>query len=302
MRSALALLLLALSPAACGGCGEDEPVTPPPVPKNGEAPVPETFTFRWEGPRPWNDTVYVGTGEMLATSQPFPGRMLGPPGEFVVTAPRGTAYEVRTELILTDAERGMLWHVDSAGVFDTAEPIRIVAPQRSLIRIDGGPHAGPDELVLYDEETGTSGSAIRDETKALFLCAWKGRDGNSYRIRAPARPWVCNEFGAGSRVVAARTRGRQWVVLRAELSPGHEIRVPVGAAPTGGGTVHCDDENALLVLDDEFPIPAPRMAADLTFRATWEGVPPGEHVVRYPDGDEVDITVEDGGEVMLPDR
>jgi len=299
---ALLLVLLACAPAACGGCGEDPPVTPPPVPNNGAAPAVEEFTFRWHGPRPWNDTVYVGTGEVLASSQRFPGRVLGELGEFVVGGVPGGAYVVRTEPLITEAERALLWHVEVAGEFESQQPITLVAPQRARIRVQAPGHGGPDELVLYDEETGTSGSALRDENKALFLCAWKGRDGNGYRHRAPARPWVCDEFLPGPCVVAARTRGRQWVALRTDLSPGTDVRLDVGEAPEGGGTVICEDENALLVLDAEFPLPAPRISIDLAFRATWKGVPPGEHVVRHPDGHEVDITVEDGGEVRLPDR
>ena len=41
------------------------------------------------------------------------------------------------------------------------------------------------------------------------------------------------------------------------------------------------------------------MTAELTYRATWHGVPPGEHRVRYADGHEEPIVVEDGGEVRL---
>ena len=105
--------------------------------------------------------------------------------------------------------------------------------------------------------------------------------------------WLAHEVL--SCVVAARTEGHQWMAVRADLTAGAKLDLDVGRQAEGGGSVVCEDPNATLLLAGEFPVPAPRLRTDLQYRGKWDGVPPGAHQIRYPDGRRVDIEVTEGG-------
>ena len=296
--------VLAVLLASCGGCGPDAPVAPPPRPA-------QPFRFRLVGPAPWNATVHCATGDAIGGDAAWEPAILDPQGGFVVRGREGEAYAVRAEAAPTAAERRMLWGFTASGTLGTgvlADPpgaVVVEAPPRATIELTApAGHAGPDVITVYQEGTRTAASAIRDEQHGLDIAVWTvgdHEDGNSYRMRAPPRPWRLDELAPGRCVLAARTDGRQWTALRVDLSAGAFVTIDAGAQPPAdeAGAVVCEDPFALLLLGGELAVPAPRRTTRLQFRSRWEGVPAGAHRLRYADGREVEITVEPGAEVRL---
>ncbi len=309
----LSIAIAAAAAALFAGCdGQDSaPVSPADGPAK-TAPQLAPHRFRLEGPRPWNGALYFAVGAAIDGDEPYEGTILDESGVFYVAGPPHAPYHVRSEIRPTAAERRMLWMVDARGILgpgvsvapgarDDAEPVVARAPPRTRIifRAPAG-DGGPDAVTLVHEASGTSATAYRDPRQGYFLAIWDDVAGNAYRNIAPARPWSIDDFAPGEYVIAARLEGRQWTARRATLSPGVPLVVDAGVLPAGGGTVICEDGNAWLLLGGDLPVPAPRITTTLHLRSVWHGVPPGAHAVRYPDGREVEIAVEDGGTTRLP--
>ena len=304
-RSHMASLTLALAGAlvACDGSGSDEPIPTATL----EAPAEiKAFRFILDGPLPWNETVYYATGDGIDGDEAYSGAILSSGGLFIVRGSEGAPYHIRSEPRPSAAEKRVLWMVEARGVLGdgltdiTAEAIRVEAPPRALIRFEApGGSAGPDSVTLFQEETRTRATAYRDPRSAFFLAVWDDHAGNAYRQLAPPRPWVVQDFAPGRYVIAARTEGRQWAAWRAELSPERPFEIDSGVQSQGGATIICEDADALLLLNGELAIPAPRITTTLQYRAAWHGVPPGKHAVLYPDGRRVGVEVADDQELRL---
>jgi hypothetical protein len=223
-------------------------------------------------------------------------------GRFELELPQGATYELSSELQPSAAMRSVFWMLDREGRFPDADArLTLELPPRSRVRLLAGsaPH-GVDVVTLFQESTGTFAWALNDPTKALFTGFALGADTDSYQRRAENRPFTTAEFRPGPYVIAARVNGHQWMARRAELTPGGTLELPTHLQPTGGGTVVCENGQAVLLLHGEFPIPMPYRRVDFRLRCQWEGVPPGRHALRYPDGTEVSIDVTDGARIDLP--
>ena len=195
----------------------------------------------------------------------------------------------------------MLWMIDARGVLGGGNGQTVVqAPPRVRLGfLAPAGSGGPDSITLYHEETGTCATAYRDPRQALFLAIWDADGGNAYRNIAPPRPWQVDDFAPGTYVVGAHLTGRQWLARRVTLVAGETTELDAGGQPEGGATVICEDGDALLLLGGELAVPAPRITTTLQFRSVWRGVPPGTHVMRYPDGREVEVVAREGEESRL---
>jgi hypothetical protein len=298
------MLALALGALACDGASGPSGGA---APAQGEQAEKRLHHFRLLGPLPWNKTVYYAIDDAIDAAAPYVGAIVGDNRVFVLSAPAEARFHIRSERLSTEAERRMLWMVDSRGtlgdgVSDTNIPIAeieeirdVTAPERAVVTLTApAGSGGPDALTFYDEETGTCATAYRDPRHAYFLAVWDADTANAYRNVAPPRPWKLEDIAPGTYVVGAVTAGRQWTARRVEIGPRKPLEIDAGAAPAGGGTVVCEDSRALLLLNGELAIPAPRITAALAYRSTWKNVPPGSHKVRYPDGREVDVDVVEG--------
>jgi len=305
-------LVVALLAAHCDGrAGGDRAGLRPAVPEGGGgepavAAPPVEHRFRLRGPRPSKNQLYHAVGDEIDAGRPYTGAILDEAGGFVLTGPPGAPFHVRSEQDPTPAERRMLWMVDVRGTLGagwagpTDEPTEVVAPPRATVALHApAGTGGPDAVSFHHEASATSATAWRDPRHGYFLAIWDAAGGNAYRDIAPPRPWTIDDIAPGSYVVGTRTEGRQWTARRVTTGPDAPLAVDAWAAPEGGGRVTCEDPGALLLLDGELPIPAPRITTALQFRSSWKGVPPGRHAVRYADGREVEIDVRDGAATRL---
>ena len=155
-----------------------------------------------------------------------------------------------------------------------------------------------------DEGSGARLAAVRDPLKGLTFATWDTRHAPdpdpwiAATMTAPTRPWTWSDVRPGKFAIAARAEGRQWVARRVELKAGAAETFDVAAQPKGGGSVVCEEGAAELLIDGDVPVAPLRIVRDL-FRTRWDGVPPGKHAVRFPDGRRVDVRVADGETVTL---
>ena len=223
-------------------------------------------------------------------------------GRFTLELPAGCVFEMCTEKAPSDAMRDTFWMYAETREFPTAPgTLSVRLPQRTRMRLSEGTSPyGTDVVTIYDETTKAAAWAVNDPVKALYTGYARGSDTDAFQRYAVNRPFETAEFRPGTYVVAAHVNARQWWAQRMTLEPGGTVELPTGEQPAGGGTIVCENGDALLLLHREFPIPMPYRRTDFRLRAQWDGVPPGPHRVRYPDGTEVDVTVDDGGRVELP--
>jgi len=303
MKAARALLpLLALAATACDGSGA--PVAPTPAGRTAPAAAqPTPHYFRLLGSRPWNDTVYAAVGDEIDSGRPYKGAILEESGMFVVFGPEGAPYHVRSEVNPKASEERMLWMVEARGTLGSGSrsgAVEVTAPPRAIVtlRAPAGT-AGPDAVTFLDESTKTCATAYRDPQHAMFLAIWDARGGNAYRNVAPPRPWRIPDIKPGTYVIGAHTAGHHWTARRVTIGPDAPLEIDAGAAPEGGGTVVVENDQALLLLDGDLAIPAPRITTTLAYRSVWKNVPPGTHGVRYPDGRELPVDVKEGETTKL---
>lgn len=262
------------------------------------------YRFVVEGPLPWNFTVYlVRTDRRI--DQPFEGKILEVARDFEVKGMREKeGWTVRTEPIeVTEAERRLLWFHEAHGEFGTDTTFTVRLPERTVIQLTGDPKLERrDVITLAHEESGSHGCVIRDPKLGTLQRIWNDAEGaGHYYIKRQnhLRPFRFDDLAAGSFVVAARTDGHHWIARSTTLVAGKTLDLDTAGAPEGGGTVVCENGKAVLLLGGELPIPYPRETED-PYRATWDGVPPGKHVVLYPDGRRLDVVVVDGERVVAP--
>ena len=301
---ALLCALASVGTVATVGC-DGEPatsgVTPAPPPKSGPL---RRYTFVVDNGRTWNDAVFVGIGDGAGGTAlgdgPLTGRRIEEDGTFVVEARAGDEWLVRTEPGPTAAERVLLWLHEERGRFGDDETVRIGLREREPVQLRTDGVIGPvDRIVVHDEESGASACVVRDPRTFLGLCVWDKGGGKAYRHRAPPRPFSADQLLTRGRVVAARSGERQWVAVRVRADQRGPVVLDVAAAPAGGATLTSEDPHALLLLNGELPLPAPRVTTELVFRSVWHGVPPGRHVVRTSDGKEHPVTLKDGEEASI---
>jgi len=301
----LALLCCVGTLVGCNGdAPQDGSEKPPRVAENAGL----TYHFKVDGPRTSTNTLYYAVGKDVDSSHPYTGTIIDDFSVLLIEGRPGDAYHVQNEPSLTPAEKRMRWTVDARGTLgdaesaESAESGTIVVTARARIHVLApGGKGGPDFVTFYEEKTNSSACAVRDPARGLITAAWNTQsgNGNAFRETAPARPWTLEEFAPGPCIVAARTEGHQWMAVRADIGPGTELDLDVGRQPPGGATVICEDRGALLLLAGEFAIPAPRVTTELQYRSKWDGVPPGKHKMRYPDGRVVDVIAKDGETVRL---
>ena len=306
MSAARLVLLALLGAATLLGCERADDTGA--MPATSATPDEDRIAFHFEldGLRPRDNTLYYAVGSDVDGKAPYVGTIVDATSIFVIEGRPGDAYHMRTEPRMTPADTRMRWTVDLRGTLGDASTadgkvvVKVASPARARIHVVASlGMAGPDFLTLFDEGSKTAACAVRDPSFGMITAAWDSAAGNALREAAPPRPWVVEEFAPGRCVIGARTHGRQWMALRADVGPGTTIDMDVGRQPSGGGTVICEDSGAVLLLGGEFPIPAPRLTTNLQFRSKWDGVPPGKHKVRYPDGRVEDINVTDGDETRL---
>lgn len=310
MRRALvaALAGLAAVAAVAASCREEAG-----KPAAGERPTDaarRVYTLRWgatENELPWNRTVYVnvtepGTPWEFQTVVFFPGTV-----ESTIGGKPGCRWTASTELAPNHAMERMLWMVKAEGTFGDAGEVVLPVGRRPEVVVSGdeGSVPGPDWLTFTDEDGGGRLVAMRDANRGVRVALWDVKDAaarddwRSWDHTAPMRPWAFGEVRAGRFAVAARCAGRQWVAFRTDLVDGEQIPVDVTKQPPGGATVLCENPKAELLLGDDVPVPPLRLTQDHV-RSRWEGVPPGRHSMRYPDGTRRTFEARDGAEVRLP--
>lgn len=307
MRRAGMLLLVALAAAACDGSGTPPAPAPAPAAGTGAAAAkPTPFRFRLLGSRPWNETVYAAVGDEIDSGRPYKGALLEESGIFVIPGAQGAPYHIRSEVNPKPSEERMLWMVEARGTLGAGAAggapgvVEITSPPRAVVTLHApAGTAGPDAVTFFDESTRTCATAYRDPQHAMFLAIWDAHGGNAYRNVAPPRPWRIPDIKPGMYVIGAHTAGHHWTARRVTIGPDAALAIDAGAAPEGGGTVVVENDQALLLLDGDLAIPAPRITTSLVYRSTWKNVPSGAHRVRYPDGREVPVVVKDGATTKL---
>lgn len=280
---------------------------------DGSAPTPVTpsirYTLRVTGPvddRPIYPKLFIRTRP--GAEDPWGSWGAYPyehDGSLALDAPAGAEYELWSEREPSEAMRTVFWMVSGRGTLPATAgtEVPVPLPPRTRVRVlTGDSPNGVDILTVYDESSGTAGWAVNSPTKNLYEGYGRGDDTNTYQRMALQRPILIDTFRAGEYVVAARVNGRQWTARRMKLEADALFDLDAGRRPEGGGRVLCENGDALLLLNAEFPIPMPWERTDFRYRCEWDGVPPGDHAVRYPDGSVVPVTVEDGKQVVLPKR
>lgn len=303
MRRSGLLVGLLLALAACGD-GVPDPVPKPADDVPRRFGPPRLYEFTLEGPPedlPFNDMLFLRVSRRNAWGA-WEGGAIGEDGRFTLEGGFNERYHVRSEADPSDAERALFWMFDFQGRLpeETLE-VTVPLPPRTTVRVPVPPvQSSYAELSFVLEEEGYVGTVLNDPTTGLFEALWeRGEDGISYKRLAKPAPFEFRGFAPGRYALAVRVKDRQWWTGRVTLEPGGTLDVPAHEQPTGGGRVVVEDAHSLLHLHGEFPVAAARRRADLRYRDTWSGVPPGTHELRWPDGRSVTVEVADGEEIVV---
>jgi hypothetical protein len=306
----LALVLVVTSAAFLGAgfavlasCGPSEPVP--------RAQRSREYVFTWSGDPadlPWNRSLFLLRIEGGKPQPPIGLHFFEGEDEARVEGVPGEKWFVHSEQYPTPQVARLLWTCRAEGVFGEETKIVVPLPRRATLQLTGdeGENAGDDEIGVTDRASGARLVAERTRHRGMRMALWDAaaapdKDGWAFGDQlAPPSPWSFRELRPGGRfAVAARRRGRQWLLRDVDLVAGESVVLDVVAQPEGGGTVVADEPRTELLLGGEHPLPPLRLTEDF-LRASWEGVPPGRHVARWPGGQTREFEVADGARVVLP--
>lgn len=303
LLAGLAATAAALAAATCGGC-DGRPAATPSAP-------PRDYVFRWSGDAadlPWNRTLYLlrtvdGRPQMPVGLYFFEGEE-----EARISASPGERWWVHSEERPTPAVAKLLWTCRAEGAFGDEPTITVAIPPRATLELTGdeAANSGDDELAVAHEASGARLAAQRMRHRGLRWSCWDNAaapGSEEWRFSeqlAPPSPWRFRELRPGAAlVVAGRRVGRQWVARRVEFRAGETVVLDVAGQPEGGATVIAEEPRTEILLGGDLPLPPLRLTQDF-YRAVWEGVPPGEHVARWPDGATSRFQAAAGQKVTLP--